>query len=216
MARGLYRNGKVFTMISMKQQVMAIHGGTSFETYNEYLAFIKTRELTLEKLQQCEDWKIALPRELGHGFEVLLPKMPNGTNAKYAEWRLWFERCADFLHDDVILIGHSLGGIFLAKYLAENVFPKTVKATLLVAAPFDDTDTVESLTDFALPASLEKLAGQGGIIYLMHSTDDPVVPFAQAAKYQDALPQAQLVTFADRGHFNQDQFPELITLLQSL
>lgn len=200
----------------MKQQVVAIHGGTSFDTYEEYIAFIKTRELTLEKLTQGEDWKASLPQELGEAFQVLLPKMPNGTNVRYAEWSMWLERCIPFIQDDVILIGHSLGGTFLAKYLSENIFPKSIKATFLVAAPFNDTSTVESLTDFALPESLEKLAAQGGAMYLVHSKDDPVVPFEQVEQYQEALSGAQKMIFDDRGHFNQKHFPELVRLIQSL
>ncbi|MEX0649815.1 MAG: alpha/beta fold hydrolase [Candidatus Andersenbacteria bacterium] len=200
----------------MMQQVFAIHGGTSFDSYGEYISFIKTRELTLEKLKQTEDWKASLPRELGDMFEVLLPKMPNGTNVRYAEWCIWFERCIPFLQEGVILIGHSLGGIFLAKYLAEHSFPKKIKATLLVAAPFNDTSTVESLKDFVLPSSLEKLESQAGAIYIIHSKDDPVVPFEQVKKYQDMLPEAQLVVFDDRGHFNQQTFSELVTLIKSL
>lgn len=200
----------------MKQQVVAIHGGTSFDTYEDYLAFINTREINLEKLKQCEDWRASLSRELEELFDVLLPKMPNGTNARYSEWCMWFERCVSFLHQNVILIGHSLGGIFLAKYLSENSFPKSIKATLLVAAPFDDTSTDESLADFSLPASLERFENQGGTIYLIHSKDDPVVPFEQVEKYRRALPKAQNMIFDTRGHFNQERFPELVALIQSL
>ena len=200
----------------MHQQVVAIHGGTSFDTYEDYIAFLKTSEITLEKLKRSDDWKALLSRELGDAFEVLLPKMPSGTNARYSEWRIWFERCIPFLRNDVILIGHSLGGTFLAKYLAENSFPKNITATLLVAAPFDDVSTVESLADFALPASLKMFENQGGAIYLVHSKDDPVVPFEQMKKYQRALPEAQELLFDTRGHFNQESFPELVRLIQSL
>lgn len=200
----------------MKQQVIAIHGGTSFDSHEDYFAFIKTRELTREKLQQGADWKESLAAALGGGFEVLLPKMPNGTNARYAEWCLWLERCTQFVDDDAILLGHSLGGIFLAKYLSEYIYPKRIKATLLVGAPFAATSTAESLTDFAIPSSLEQFATQGGAIYLIHSQDDPVVPFAEVARYQQALPAAQQLVFADRGHFNQKEFPEVVTLIQSL
>lgn len=203
-------------LLVMKRQVVAIHGGTSFDLYDDYLAFIRTRELSLERLRQGDDWKAALRHELGEAFEVFLPRMPNRTNARYVEWRLWFERCVPFLEHEVVLIGHSLGGIFLAKYLAENDFPKRIGATVLVAAPFDETSTVESLADFALPASLRRLATQGGVLYLVHSQDDPVVPFAEAAKYQRVLPQAQMLAFRDRGHFNQERFPELVALIQSL
>jgi uncharacterized protein len=200
----------------MKQQVVAIHGGTSFDTHDDYIAFLKTREVTLERLQHLDDWKGWLGRELGADFEVLTPKMPNATNARYAEWSIWLERCLPFLRDDVILLGHSLGGIFLAKYLAEHQFPKRIKATLLVAAPFDATSTVESLTDFALPASLQGLAAQSGKLYLFQSKDDPVVPFSEMAKYQQVLPAAEAVIFETKGHFNEQTFPELATLLRSL
>lgn len=202
--------------MSMKQQVVVIHGGTSFDTHEDYIDFIKTRELTLEKLKQPDDWKASLARELGDEFEVLLPKMPNGTNVRYAEWQIWLERCIPFLQDNVILIGHSLGGIFLAKYLSENTFPKRITATLLVAAPVSQTSTVESLKDFTLPPSLAKMAAQAGTIYIVHSKDDPVVPFTEVARYQHLLPAVKTMIFADRGHFNQERFPELVALLQSL
>ncbi len=200
----------------MKQQVLAIHGGTSFDSDEDYLDFLKTRELSIDKLKECYDWKAMLRKELGEEFEVLVPKMPNSTNVRYAEWRIWFERCAAFLQDDVILIGHSLGGIFLAKYLSENDFPHTIKATFLVGAPYEGTSTVESLKDFALPSSLEKFASQGGAIYIVHSKDDPVVPFEEVEKYQQALPQAQKMIFNTKGHFNQESFPELVAFIQSL
>ncbi|MDP3997680.1 MAG: alpha/beta hydrolase [Candidatus Andersenbacteria bacterium] len=200
----------------MKRQVLIIHGGTSFNTYGDYIDSLKTRELTKERLTQGADWKDALADNLDAGFEVLLPKMPNATNARYAEWSLWFERCVAFVGGGVILIGHSLGGIFLAKYLSENDFPKKIKATLLVAAPFSDTVEGESLADFALPSSLTKLTEQGGKICLFHSQDDPVVSFAHARQYQEALPQARLIEFKDKGHFKQSEFPELAELVLSL
>ena len=200
----------------MKQQVFVIHGGTSFDSHEEYIEFIKTRDLTLDKLRESYDWKSTLQRKLGEAFDVLQPRMPNGTNVRYEEWKMWFERCAELLNDNVVLIGHSLGGIFLAKYLSENNFGKKIKATLLVAAPYNDVSTVESLKEFELPDNLEKFSKQGGEIYIVHSKDDPVVPFSDVAKYQEALPQVKTLIFDDRQHFNQEEFPELVELLQSI
>lgn len=199
----------------MKQQVVAIHGGTSFDTYDDYIAFLRTREVNLEKLMQCDDWRSSLFDELGDDYEVLVPKMPNGTNVKYLEWCIWFERCLPFMRHDVILIGHSLGGIFLAKYLAEHAVPITIKATILIAAPFDKTLTVESLTDFVLPETLDALVQSGGKIYLIHSKDDPVVPYEEVEVYHRLLPQSQILSFDDRQHFNQKHFPELVELVKS-
>jgi uncharacterized protein len=199
----------------MKQQVIVIHGGTTFETYEEYISYLKNKEIILEKLRLQKDWKNTLTQNLGDNFDVLLPRMPNGTNARYEEWKLWFERIIPFFTKNVILIGHSLGGIFLAKYLSENNLSKKIKATILIAAPFDDANG-ESLVDFKLPPTLTKFAENGGMIFLFHSKDDSTVPFEQLAKYKKALPNAKTITFDNREHFNQETFPEIIELIKTL
>lgn len=200
----------------MKQQIIIIHGGTSFDTYEDYLSFLKMREITLEDLRRGKDWKSTLQEELGENFEVLSPQMPNKTNAHYKEWKIWFERIIPFLNENVILIGQSLGGIFLAKYLSENTFPQKIKITILVAAPFDDKNTKGSLADFKLPSSLEKLNRQGGEIYLIQSKDDSVVPFEQVERYKKALSLSETIVFEGRGHFSQESFPEIIELIKKL
>ena len=107
----------------MKQQIIVIHGGTTFDTYKNYLSFLKNREIKLDRLKSNRDWKDNLQEKLGENFEVLSPRMPNGTNARYKEWKIWFERIIPFFGKNIILLGHSLGGIFLAKYLSEkNIF----------------------------------------------------------------------------------------------
>lgn len=128
---------------------------------------------------------------------------------------MWFEKVVPFLRDDVILIGHSLGASFLTRYLAEEPFPVRIKATLLVAGAYS-TDMEEMTEEFAAPASLALLARRGGQVFLYHSEDDLVVPFAELAKYQTALPGATTRVFSDRGHFNQETFPELVEDIKGL
>ena len=200
----------------MKQQILVIHGGDTFDTHKDYLSFLKNREISLDRLRLKRDWKDTLSEKLGENFDVLSPRMPNGTNARYKEWKIWFERVIPFIDKDVIFIGHSLGGIFLAKYLSENTFPVKIKATILAAAPFDDEESDESLSDFKLPPSLKKFSEQGGEIYLIQSQDDPVIGFGELEKYKKAIPTAKTMTFKDREHFNQEAFPELIQLIKTL
>ncbi len=206
-------------MTMLKKQVVVIHGGTSFKTYEDYIKYLQTKDINIEKLKPRQDWKNSLELVLGSNYEILMPRMPNATNARYKEWKIWFERITEVLNDDLILIGHSLGGIFLAKYLAENTFLKKIKATILVAAPFDDSDSLdayESLIDFTLPLSLEKFAQQVEKIYLLYSKDDPVVPLSHLIKYQQKLPNAEVIIFDNKEHFNQETFPEIIELIQSI
>lgn len=199
----------------MKQQVVYIHGGTTFESSKEYISFLEKKEVSLERLEYFRDWKDNLAADLGEDYEIYNPRMPNGTNAKYSEWELWFKRIIPLFKNNVVLIGHSLGGIFLAKYLSENKVGRKIKAVILVAAPYDDEEG-EPLTKFKIAGSLKKFAEQVGEIYLFQSKDDPIVPFTELGKYKKALPNAKLMILLKGGHFNEESFPELLKLLKSL
>jgi predicted alpha/beta hydrolase family esterase len=198
------------------QQVLAIHGGNTFENYGEFLESLKTKEIALDNFLPQRGWKDALGLALGIEFEVFAPLMPNPSNAQYEEWKIWFGRILGLMNDGVILIGHSLGGVFLPKYLSENESPKKIKAVILVAAPFDNEGGTEKLASFALKKPLDGFARQAGEIHLFHSKDDPCVPFAQLAKYQKSLPTAQAHIFENRGHFRQENFSEMVDLVRYL
>lgn len=197
------------------KQLVFIHGGETFDSYEEYIAAL-TNEFSYdpEKLN-AQRWKNTLADELGEEWEVHTPIMPSKYNAKYIEWSIWFEKILPYLQDGVILVGHSLGGIFLTKYLAEHKLPITVAATFLIAAPFDTRDADYSLGDFTL-ASIEPLTGRAGRLFIYHSTDDPVVPFSALRAYQELLPGATVRVFEDRGHFMQAEFPEILEDIRSI
>lgn len=58
------------------------------------------------------------PQEQLPEFKVIKPEMPNKDMARYSAWKLWFEKHLPFLDSEkLIVIGHSLGAIFLIKYL---------------------------------------------------------------------------------------------------
>ncbi|MBI4143178.1 alpha/beta fold hydrolase [Candidatus Uhrbacteria bacterium] len=197
----------------MKTQVVVIHGGDAFSTHEEYLQFLQDFPLTIEHVRPKRDWKSFLPDALGAEYDVLAPIMPNKSNAQFSEWRLWFEKMFPFLEDGVILIGHSLGGMFLAKYLAEYTFPRRIGALLLVAAPHNHTSDVGN---FALPESLNGVVRQAEKIFLFHSTDDDVVPHSELSEYAKQLPHADVRSFSDRKHLNQHAFPELVHCITDL
>ncbi len=199
----------------MKKQVIVLHGGRTFKTYREYKHSLLSRKLTADNFKVKADWRSSLNQKLGKHFEVFVPKMPNPNNAVYEEWKIWFERMHPFLHHNVILVGHSLGGIFLAKYLSETTYKKKIKAVILVAAPFEDC-TDEPLGDFIIPKSMKKFSHQAKNIYIVHSKDDPIVPFTETKKYKKALLNATIISFHKKQHFNQEFFPEIVKLIKEL
>lgn len=193
-----------------KRQIVVIHGGESFRSHAAYLKFLKGLRLDFSRYRSLKhSWKGTLGTALGRRFEVIRPNMPNELNAKYAEWKIWFLKFIPHLSREVVLVGHSLGGLFLAKYLAEDRFPKKIRATLLVAPP-------DSEGDFRLPRGFGRLVRQGGKIFLYQSEDDPIVPFANFLTYRKRLPQAAVRVFRRRGHFNQSTFPELVKDIRKL
>jgi len=204
----------------MKKQVLLIHGGNSFPTYEDYLFDLRNMSFDMDRINSSRNrWNRNLDELLGDEFEVIMPQMPCKQNAKYLEWKIYFEKIIPFLRDGVILIGHSLGGIFLAKYLSENIFPVKIVVVYLVSAPFDDSERNDigySLGDFSLPESLNELQNQVKKIFIFHSNDDLVVPIIDAHKYSEALPEAELLIFEDKGHFMHDNFAELVKAIRKL
>ncbi len=197
------------------KQIVIIHGGDSFSTNDAYLSYLKNFKIeSVDYFKRHKGWKDTLETELGANIEVLTPRMPNANNAKYEEWKIWFEKLIPFLTGGVLLIGHSLGGSFIVKYLSENHLPVHIGGVFLVATPYD-ADNDENLREFVAPSSLELLAKQANKIFLYQSEDDPIVPFTELEKYRRALPNAEVRIFKNRGHFNQETFPEIITDLKN-
>lgn len=194
-------------MESKVQQVCVVHGGNAFNSYEEYLGDLRNTVVDLER-NSGKGWKSMLAERLGPAFQVISPAMPCKQNAKYQEWVIWFEKYLPFLQDGVIFVGHSLGGIFFAKYLSEQKVPLKIKATLLVAAPYNTKDE-HPLADFILTESLAGLKEQGGEIVLYHSSDDFIVPFSNAQRYEKELIEATTRFLTGRGHFNEETFQEL-------
>lgn len=143
--------------------------------------------------------------------------MPLQDNAKYTEWATHFERYIPKLKPNVILIGESLGGIFLAKYLSEHIFPKKIRSIYLVCPPFDNSLPDEDLVGgFTLKSDLSRLEKNTKRLYLLFSKNDPVVPPSQAKKYAAKLKNAKIIVYDHiAGHFQVSEFPEIVRMIKA-
>ncbi len=197
-----------------KLQIFYIHGGMTFKNKKDYLYWLKHREVSLEKRAKWSEEY--LDRKLGKDFQIIRPRMPLQDNAKYQDWVIHFERYLPLLRNKVILIGQSLGGIFLAKYLSENKLPKKILAVFLVCPPFDNTTTGEDLVGgFTLKSNLTLLEKNSNNLYLMFSKNDDIVPVAHARKYATKLKNAEIIVYDQiKGHFQISEFPEIINMIK--
>ena len=156
---------------TMKQPVLFIHGGGS----GAYDA----------------DTMLAtsLQRALGNDYQVWYPRMPNEADPAYDAYRAQINSSLASLAGPVILVGHSLGGFFLARLLAEAPPDTPIAGIFLIAAPFVGPGGWQDAA-FAMPEDLAARLPQGVPLYLYQSPDDDIVPFAHLALYALRLPHA--------------------------
>lgn len=132
------------------KQLLYIHGGNLTKNNDELLKIMATR--AINPFEEKKRRRLTLQERLPE-FVVIKPEMPNKDMARYSTWKLWFEKYIPFLEaENLVLVGHSLGGMFLTKYLAENEFPIQISQLHLVAPVLDDQGLNEGdnyLGDFA-------------------------------------------------------------------
>lgn len=204
-----------------KQQIFYIGGGESFLNHDDFLARLRTKDLwhlPSEDGVVKKEWKSALVEELGDDFEFVAPPMPNKQNAKFNEWSIWFERHFDYLKDQAILIGCSLGAMFLAKYLSQNDLPFRPKAVILMAGAYQLPDFEDnSCGDFlVVPEAVKKIEDKTEKVLIVHSKDDFVVDFRHGEALAQALPNAEFIVFEDKNHFLIEEFPEMVSKIREI
>jgi predicted alpha/beta hydrolase family esterase len=152
-------------------------------------------------------WEPMLEGDLGAGFRIRAPRMPEPDDPRYEPWA---NRIAELVAttDRPLLVGHSFGASTLLKFLARATPRPAVRGVFLVATPFWGDD----FADFALePADFDRLQDLSPL-FLYRSRDDDVVGEDQLTKYTRALPHANIRVLDGRGHeFDQPSFPELAT-----
>ncbi|QQR64508.1 alpha/beta hydrolase [Candidatus Kaiserbacteria bacterium] len=196
-----------------KIRVFIIHGGMTFKSKKDYITYLTTREISIDrKPNWTEEY---LNTSLGKQFEIVRLRMPTPDNAHYDEWKIHFERYLPFFTKQVILIGESLGGIFLARYLSENRLPQKALATYLVCPPFDNSLSDEDLVNgFKLKPDLSLLPENTNHLSILFSADDDVVPVQHAEKYREKLPTAMIrILKGKNGHFNVSKLPEIVKMI---
>lgn len=197
-----------------KPQILMIHGGMTFKNQKDYLSYLKNKDIKLDKKPRwSEDY---IDKELGKKFQIIKPRFPLQDNAKYEDWKVWFERYIPFLNNNVILVGGSLGGIFLAKYLSENKFPKKLLSVYMICPPFDNTVMGEDLVGgFKLKSDLSLIEKNCKDVTLMFSADDDCVPVSHAEKYRNKLKDSKIVIYKSKnGHFKISKFPEIVKMIK--
>jgi predicted alpha/beta hydrolase family esterase len=156
-----------------------------------------------------------LREELGPGYEVLFPIMPDPENPHYAPWS---ERLGEVLAEldaPVVLVGHSLGGSVALKLLSEGGGQEGIAGLVLVATPFWGESDWEA--EWALPKGWPDRATVLPPTVLFHSRDDDEIPVASLDLYARRLPDAEARPLDGNGHlYDRGDLTEIVEAIRSL
>ena len=181
----------------MKKQMLFVHGGG--EGAHE----------------EDEKMVTSLRDELGSSYDVHSPKMPNEDSPEYAVWKDRIKKDLAAMDGEVILVGHSLGASVLLKFLSEEEVERPIAGMFLIAPPYWGAEDWE-VEEYALQKDFASKLPEGLPVFLYHSRDDEVVPFAHFAMYAEKLPRATAREFGDRGHQFDDDLSEVARDIQRL
>ncbi len=152
-----------------------------------------------------ENWFPWLKEKLEtKGYKVLVPQFPSppGQPAQVADWFAVLKNYNQYINEETILIGHSLGGIFTLRLLEQLKHP--VKAAFLVGTPIGvrpilnyDRDNSFSGFSFNWPAIKERAKH----FTVFQSDNDPYVSLANGEELAKEL-GVELSFVPAAGHFN--------------
>jgi predicted alpha/beta hydrolase family esterase len=153
-----------------------------------------------------EDEKLAasLRDAIGVEYNVIYPKMPNEENPEDEVWISQITKELASLDGKVILVGHSVGGAVLLKYLLKEKVQNPIAGIFLISMPYWGPEDEEG-EEYPLHEGFASQLPKDVPIFLYHSRDDEWVPFAHLEIYAEKIPQATIRKFDGRGHqFNND------------
>lgn len=158
-----------------------------------------------------DEWDIklvrSLERELGRGYAIRYPRMPNEAEPEYGAWRAALNKELTQLEAGDLVVGHSVGAAMLLHVLAERARRVPLSAVLLIATPFIGEDGWRSEginpLDDRDKRALAKLP-----LFLYHGTADEIVPCSHLTLYAKAIPGVRTRRLAGRDHqLNNDLSP---------
>ena len=154
-----------------------------------------------------ENWFPWLKQELKQkGYNVIVPQFPTPpvVPAKISEWFDVFENYKQYIKENTILIGHSLGGLFTLRILEK--LEKPILAAFFIGTPIGiqpigNYERDNSFSGFNFDWGKIKNKAMNFVVF--HSDNDPYVVLENGKKLAKNL-GVKLSFVPNAGHFNKN------------
>lgn len=141
----------------------------------------------------------SLMGELGDGYEVRYPRLPDEADPSYPRWRAAIEQELVTLDDCAVVVGHSVGATILIDVLAELPLQRRLDMIVLLAAPFVGSGGWPG-DEFELPADVGDRLPRGVPVHVFHGLADEIVEPSHADLYAQTISQAHVHRLPGRDH----------------
>ena len=144
------------------------------------------------------------------GLEVIAQTMPDNRIARSIKW-LPFLQDVLGADENSIIIGHSSGAVAAMRYAESH----RIFGSVLVGASYTDLgDRMEKMSGyFEEPWDWKAVKANQNFIVQFASTDDPYIPIEEPRYIHEQL-ATDYHEEANRGHFMDYSFPELVSVIQ--
>jgi predicted alpha/beta hydrolase family esterase len=154
------------------------------------------------------------------GYEAIVPAFPTPAGQSLESWKKVFAQEVGPLSGNLILVGHSIGVGFILNLLEDSSVP--VAESYLVAGfvgklglpEYDVLNQSFVCREFNWPVIRKNL----GRACLMHSDNDPYVPWSKAEELAKKL-EIEITLLPGAGHINYEsghtEFPLILEKLKS-
>ncbi len=169
-----------------QQTVIYIHGAGAQRPGSE-------SGLLLEKIKH----------ELNDSSLFHAPSMPNPNSPDCQSWMEALDANVHKSAGPLILIGHSLGGSVILKYLSENIVETEIQHVLLLAVPFWGSQGWNISSYHLKNENIDQLLNFNNINFF-HCLDDKVVPASHLKEHLNLIPHAEGQIFKTGDHYFTD------------
>ena len=153
-------------------------------------------------------------------IHVAIPQMPVPNHPNETEWLDKIDSLISVSESPIILIGHSLGGLAVLRWLEVRA-SEPIHAVISLAGVTDPTlhpDTTFA-SEWHTPHHWKRMQENASNIVGIYSQDDTSVAPAEGERLKNTL-NATLVMVNGRGHFTDDDgvndLPELLQSIDAL
>lgn len=158
------------------------------------------------------------------GLNVIFPDFPIRQDADYKTWAKIMDkyRKDGYLNKDSIIIAHSLGTLFIPRYLAEN----NISINLFISCAgfvnyHSDREDLNSVTERFKPTNgqIDSAINLMRNRYAIYSNNDHIIPFKELENYANRY-KAEKVYIENIGHLGKSsgitELPQAIEIIKSI